>query len=98
MGNSDFEDCEHKRREWEEAKHGEQKLRKELIELGKQVGVAVPMATVLNVKVQYEDNPRTIQATEVKEEYGRLLIFDGDRKIGEFSRDKVEHWSFVKTD
>jgi len=52
------------------------------------------MSKVLLVKVEYEDSPRKIRATDVKEEYGKLHIFDGEKKVGEFPVGKVEHWSF----
>jgi len=52
------------------------------------------MATYLNLKVKYEDELRKIPATEVKKERGRLLAYyNGDKLVGEFDQDKVEHWS-----
>jgi hypothetical protein len=51
------------------------------------------MARVLNLKVRHEDELRKIPATEVKKEHGRLLVYDGEKLVGEFSEDKVEHWS-----
>jgi hypothetical protein len=50
------------------------------------------MAKILNVKVQYDDVVHKIAATEVKEERGKLLAFDGEKKVGEFSKDNVEYW------
>jgi hypothetical protein len=54
---------------------------------------AQTMAKVLNLKVRYEDDLRKIPATEVKKEHGRLIVYDGEKLVGEFSEDKVEHWS-----
>lgn len=51
------------------------------------------MAKILNLKVKYEDELRRIPATEVRKEYGRLSVYDGERLVGEFSDDKVEYWS-----
>ena len=51
------------------------------------------MATYLNLKVEYENEPRKIQATEVKKEYGKLLVYNGEKLVGEFNESKVEHWS-----
>jgi len=48
---------------------------------------------VLNLKVEYEDAPRRIPATEVRKEYGKLCIYDGEKLVGEFNEHKVEHWS-----
>jgi hypothetical protein len=45
------------------------------------------------VKVQYQDELHKIPATEVKKDRGRLLVFDGERQVGEFDLDKIEHWS-----
>jgi hypothetical protein len=52
------------------------------------------MGKFVIVKVEYEDKPRKIRATDVKEEYNRLQIFDGEKKVGEFPQSKIEHWSF----
>jgi hypothetical protein len=54
------------------------------------------MAQFLTVKVEYEDKPRKIKATDVKEENGKLHIFDGEKKVGEFPVHKIEHWSFTE--
>jgi len=56
------------------------------------------MSKLLMVKVEYENKPRKIQATDVREQYGKLQIFDGEKKVGEFSLGKIEHWSFVEQD
>jgi hypothetical protein len=48
------------------------------------------MATILNLKVKYEDELRRIPATHVTKENGRLSIYNGGRLVGEFSDDKVE--------
>lgn len=54
------------------------------------------MAKFLTVKVEHEDRPRRIQATDAKEERGKLQIFDGEKKVGEFRIEKIEHWSFTE--
>jgi hypothetical protein len=51
------------------------------------------MATYLNLKVEYEDELRKIPATEVKKEFGRLKVYNGDKLVGEFVENRVEHWS-----
>jgi hypothetical protein len=51
---------------------------------------------LLLVKVEYEQEPRKIRATEVKEEYDKLQIYDGEKRVGEFPRHKIEHWSFCE--
>ena len=56
--------------------------------------VCSEMAKIVIVKVEYEDTPHKIQATNVKEEHGKLQLFDGDKKVGEFRLSSVEHWSF----
>jgi hypothetical protein len=53
-----------------------------------------PMQKFVKVKVEYEDGIRKIAATDVKIEQGWLRIYDGDKLVGEFSRSKVENWSF----
>ena len=52
------------------------------------------MAKYINLRVKYEDGLRKIPATHVKKELGRLLVYDGENLVGEFSDEKVEHWSF----
>jgi len=49
--------------------------------------------TYVNLKVEYEDEPRKITATEVKKEYGKLMVYNGEKLVGEFNESKVEHWS-----
>jgi len=49
---------------------------------------------VLRVTVAYENSPRRIPATEVKEENGHLLAFIGDQKVADIPQDKIEAWSF----
>jgi hypothetical protein len=51
------------------------------------------MAKVAVVKKEHEDKPRRISATRCEEVQGRLLIYDGDTKVGDFRLDKVEDWS-----
>jgi len=51
------------------------------------------MAKIAVVKIQYEDHAHKIPATKVKEERGKLLIFDGDEKVGQFSLDQVEYYT-----
>ncbi|MGB2676168.1 MAG: hypothetical protein WAN12_03695 [Candidatus Acidiferrum sp.] len=51
------------------------------------------MAKVAVVKIEYEDLPHKIPATRIREDRGKLLIFDGDEKVGEFSVDKIEYWT-----
>lgn len=53
------------------------------------------MAKLL-VKVRYEQDLRRIEATHVNEHQGRLQVFNGEKKVGEFEKESVEHWSFVE--
>ena len=48
---------------------------------------------ILNVKVHFEDHPRRIQATYVKEENGHLLAFNGGQKVADIPQDRIEFWS-----
>jgi hypothetical protein len=52
------------------------------------------MQKLLKVKVEYEDGLRKIEATEVKVEHGRLMVYNGEKLVGEFLQSKVENWSF----
>ena len=51
------------------------------------------MPQFVKAKIQYDDNLKKIPATEVKEQYGKLIIFDSEKKMGEFPTSKVEYWS-----
>jgi hypothetical protein len=51
------------------------------------------MTKVAVVKIEHEDALYRIPTTDVKEQYGKLQIFEGDKRVGEFRLDKIEHWS-----
>jgi hypothetical protein len=51
------------------------------------------MTKYVNLKVQYEQEPRKIPATHVTKQRGRLSVYDGESLVGEFTDEKVEHWS-----
>jgi hypothetical protein len=54
------------------------------------------MGRTLVVKVEGEDKPYRIPATDVKKEYGKLHVLDGEKTVGEFRLDKLEHWTFTE--
>jgi len=45
------------------------------------------------VKIEHVDEEKKVEATEVKEEYGKLIVYNGGKKVGEFRKDIVEYWS-----
>jgi hypothetical protein len=47
-------------------------------------------------KAKFEDDSKVkkILATDVKEEYGKLIVYYGEKIVGEFPISKVEYWSF----
>jgi hypothetical protein len=51
------------------------------------------MSLIFVAKIEYQDQLKRIPATEVKEEYNRLVVFNGEKKVGEFRKDHVEHWA-----
>ena len=51
------------------------------------------MPQYFKAKIEYDDKVKKIPATEVKEQYGKLIIFDGEKKMGEFPTSKAEYWS-----
>ena len=51
------------------------------------------MTQFFKAKIEYDDKLKRIPATSVKEEYGKLVIYNGEMKVGEFPKSKVEYWS-----
>lgn len=48
---------------------------------------------VTKVKLQYKDELRSIPSTAVKEELGRLMVFNEGAKVADFPMDSVESYS-----
>jgi hypothetical protein len=51
------------------------------------------MGYIANVKIKYEADTHRIPATEIKREPGKLVVYNGDKIVGEFELIKVEHWA-----
>ena len=50
------------------------------------------MAKFLKVKFEYEDGVEKIAVTRVDDLGGQIFAYNGDQKVGEFSKSKIERW------